>query len=395
MGQTIGLPAASVLISLLAVRSAGIEVWGAFVGAMVLVQLCAQVADFGSRDALVRAFSREPGAVAARWRVAAVSRLPLLVLGPIMFLAAGNDPVLVGLLCAWLLALFVARLHDGVVAYRRAFGFALGVEGAAIALTLAVVLLTGAELSVTTLVVAYTLAAWIRALALSARFGVLRPGPGWRWSVMELRRSWPFFGLTFSGALQSRVDLYVVAVLLPDPVLGTYQVLTTLVLLVQSLSGALLGPIVPALYRLPRPGVLRGARRLAAVGALVATAGITGTWVAMTWLYHLPVEAATLAAAWLTMLPVFAYLPLIHLAFRDGDERTVLGANLAGIIVAGVGAIVLAPPFGVTGAMAAAAMAQLAILALHVTRTRRRASGVDDPGPTDEREEVVHALPDL
>ena len=52
-----------------------------------------------------------------------------------------------------------------------------------------------------------------------------------------------------------------------------------------------------ALYRLPRLGVLRGARRLAVAGGLVATAGIAGTWVAMTWLYRLPVDAAALAAA--------------------------------------------------------------------------------------------------
>lgn len=397
VAQAIGLPAASVLISLLAVRSAGIDAWGAFVGAMVLVQLCAQVADFGSRDALVRAFSREPGSIGTRWRVAATSRVPLLALGPLVFVAAGNDPEVVALLSAWLLAQFVARLHDGVVAYRRTLGFALGVEAVAIGMTLGAVLVAGSALTVTGLLAVYAVAAWIRAIAMSTRFEVLRPGPGWIWSRVELRRSWPFFGLTFSGALQSRVDLYVVAALLPDPVLGTYQVLTNLVLLVQSLSGALVGPIVPALYRLPRPGVLRGARRMAGVGALVATAGISSTWVAMTWLYQLPVDAAALAAAWLAMLPVFVYLPLVHLAFRDGDERSVLVVNLAGIVVAGAGTIVLAPSLGVTGAIAAAALAQVAILALHVARTRWRGvtAGAAPAGVADAAPEVAHALPDL
>ena len=95
------------------------------------------------------------------------------------------------------------------------------------------------------------------------------------------------------------------------------------------------------------------------------------------------------------MLPVFAYLPLIHLAFREGDERIVLVANLAGIAVAGGGAVLLAPPFGVAGAMAAAALAQVAILVLHVVRTRRRAPASGDPGLADDRLAVAHALPDL
>lgn len=366
------LPAASVLVSLVAVRSAGIGTWGAFVGAMVLAQLSAQIADFGSRDALMRAFSREPGAVGPRWRAAFVARLPLLLLGPPLFLAAGNDPATVLVLGTWMLGLFIARLHDGVVAFRRAFGFALGVEVAVVGLTLTSVIAAGSSLSVTGLLLVFTVAAWVRALALTARFEVLRPGPGWRWSPGELRRSWPFFGLGASGAIQSRVDLYVVAAVLPDAVLGTYQVLTGFVLLVQSLSAALLGPIVPALYRLGRAGVLRGARRLAAVGVVLATAGAAGAWMAMTRLYLVDVEPAAIVLAWLAMLPVYAYAPLVHLAFREKDERFVLGSTIAGIAVAGGGALLLAPALGLLGAIAAAATAQGSILALHIVRTRRR-----------------------
>jgi O-antigen/teichoic acid export membrane protein len=374
--QTVGVPVASVLVSLVAVRAAGVDAWGAFVGAMVLVQLCAQVADFGSRDSLVRAFSREPGGVAVAWRRAAASRVPLLIVGPVVFVAAGNDPVAIGLMLAWLLGLFVARLHDGMVAYRRAFGFALGVEVAAVAITLTSVLIEGSALSVTGLLVTFAAMAWLRAILLAWRLGVLRPGPGWRPSRAELRRSWPFFGLTFSGALQSRVDLYVVAVLLPAPLLGTYQVLTGFVLLIQSLAGALAGPIVPALYRLRRAGVLRGTRRLGLAGLAVATAGAAGTWIAMTWLYHLDVDPATMAAAWVAMVPAFWYLSLIHLAFREGDERVVLVATCAGIAVAGVGAAVTIPAAGLTGAMAAAALAQVAILAIHGARTAWRGDRV-------------------
>ena len=51
----------------------------------------------------------------------------------------------------------------------------------------------------------------------------------------------------------------------------------------------------------------------------VCSAGILGTWVVITWLYHLAVPPAALFAAWVAMVPVYAYLPLIHLAFRDGD----------------------------------------------------------------------------
>jgi O-antigen/teichoic acid export membrane protein len=173
-------------------------------------------------------------------------------------------------------------------------------------------------------------------------------------------------------------------------------VLTSFVLLVQSLAGALLGPIVPALYRLSRAGVLRGTRRLALVGLGVATAGIAGTAIAMTWLYGLSVPPGALFAAWVAMLPVFAYLPLVHLAFREGDEWIVLTANLAGVGAAGVGAVLLAPSLGLTGAMLAAAVAQVVILGLHLVRTVRRPERAGPAGPAGVASmERVDALPDV
>ncbi|MFN8621967.1 MAG: hypothetical protein U0869_14650 [Chloroflexota bacterium] len=400
--QAVGVPVLSVLVSLVAVRAAGVDAWGSFVGAMVLVQLSAQIADFGSRDSLVRAFSREPGAVTVAWRCAAASRVPLLAIGPLLFLAAGNDLATVSVMVVWLLGLFVARLHEGMVTYRRAFGFAVGVEAVAGVGTLLLVLAGRGSLAVPLLLAIFAAMAWLRAGLLAWRMGVLRRGPGWHPSIGELRRSWPFFGLTFGGALQSRVDLYVVAVVLPAELLGTYQVLTSFVLLVQSLAGALAGPVVPALYRLPRAGVLRGTRRLGLAGVGVATAGAAGTWLAMTWLYHLSVDAPTMVAAWVAMLPAFWYLALIHLAFREGDERVVLVATLTGIAIAGLGATLLIPVAGLTGAMGAAAVAQVAILAIHAGRTAWRGGRAGSETAPDLLPEgdalergLTHALSDV
>jgi O-antigen/teichoic acid export membrane protein len=368
----LSVPVITVVVSLTAVRNVGVETWGAFVGAMILVQLSAQLADFGSRDALLPAFSRRPAGVARTWRGAVASRIPLLAIGPLVFLAAGNDPWRVLVLTAWLVALFLCRLHDGLVTYHRAFGFAVAMEIVAAIATLGVVVAVGAGLGVDLLLGTFAAVAWLRAVALGTRFGLLRAGPGWNASAGELRRSWPFFGLTFSGAIQSRVDLYVVAALSSAAQLGTYQVLTAIVLLVQSLAGALLAPVVPALHRLPRAGVLRGARRMAVVGCALATAGTVGLWLLMTSLFRLPVDAPTLAAAWLAMAPAYAYVALVQLAFREGDERAVLWVTLAGVAVAGLGAALTVPVMGLTGAILSAAVAQVGILAFHALRARSR-----------------------
>ena len=89
------------------------------------------------------------------------------------------------------------------------------------------------------------------------------------------------------------------------------------------------------------------------------------------------------------MLPAFAYLPLVHLAFREADERVVMVVTLAGIAVAGAGAAVAIPAFGLAGAIWAAALGQVAILGLHVARTTlRRDRGAAAPDLLDRQPEV-------
>ena len=101
--------------------------------------------------------------------------------------------------------------------------------------------------------------------------------------------------------------------------------------------------------------------------------------------------------AWLAMLPAFAYLPLVYLAFREGDERIVLAANVVGIAASGLLSLALIAPLGLTGAMAGAAVAQLVILACHAWRTgrgRSRPPATDAIAPVRQLE-VADALPDV
>jgi O-antigen/teichoic acid export membrane protein len=320
------------------------------------------------------------------------------VIGPVAFLVLGSSVTLAAFLTIWLVALFAARIHDSVVVWQRAFGFALGVEfGAAIA-TVAGVLMLGAGATPELLVGLFAAVATGRALAHAVHFRVLRAGSGWRFDPDELRRSWPFFALTFSGALQSRIDLYVVAALLAPAEIGAYQVLTAVVLLVQSMSGALLNPVVPALYRAARPQVIAGARRLLLTGVLVSTAGVVVLVLGVAWLYELSLTPGLVAVSWLAMLPAFGYLPLVYLAFREGDERVVVVANVIGILLSGALALVLVPRFGLVGAMASAAAGQVAIAVIHAMRTRVQREHAAVPGLEvwkGTQVETPDALPDM
>lgn len=370
------VPAAGAVISLLAVDAAGIATWGAFVGALVLVNLSAQVANFGSRDHLLREFSREPGAIRVAWQRNVVARAWLLPLGPVLFLASGSDLARTAAMTAWLLGLFVSQSHDAVVAYRRAFTFALSLELASVGLTSAAVLILGAALTPEDLIVVFALVAVLKAVTLAMRFRLFGPAT-WRLrpDLSEFHSSWPFFLLTFSGAVQARVDLYVVALLLPAAALGAYGVLTNFVLLVQSMAGALLAPVVPSLYRLARSSVLAVAARLFAGGVPLTLVAAATTWLCLETLYGIQLAPLTLIAAWAAMLPCFLYSPLVYLCFREGRQRAVVAASLLGAGIGLMGTLLLAPRLGIAGAMVSAAVAQAAIAGFHVARVLRPSAG--------------------
>jgi O-antigen/teichoic acid export membrane protein len=376
-----GAQAASVVVSLLAVHFAGISTWGVFLGAMILVRLCAQVANFGTRDHLLGEFARDPGGMRVAWRRNVAARAWLLVLGPAVFLVAGADLPRAVAMTAWLVGLFVAQSYDSVVTYRRTFALAFRLEVGGTGLIAGLIVVRGTALTADDLILAFALVAVLKATALAVRFPSFRPIVGLP-DIPELRRAWSFFMLTFSGAVQGRVDLYVVAVLLPPADLGAYGVLTNFVLLTQSLSGALLAPIVPLLYRLSRAGVWRSALRLFAMGVPVTLAAAALTLVCLELLYGIHPSPLTIVAAWAAMLPPFLFTPLVYYQFRRRRARLVVYGSFLGTAVSIAGTFALAPGLGIAGAMVAAALAQLSIAMFHVGLFRRHATERNVTGET-------------
>jgi O-antigen/teichoic acid export membrane protein len=381
------VPTAGVVISLLAVQAAGVAVWGGFVAAMAVVRLWAQIVNFGARDLLVRRFSLDPARIAEVWQRNLSARLWLAVPAPLVFLALGASPQRTVLMTVWTLAIVVGQSHDALISYRRAFAFGVAVELLAVGLTCAGIVALGGGLTADHLIAVSAVAAILRAAILAARFRVLSWRLLGRPSGAELHASLPFFALTFSGAVQSRIDLYVVAALLPAAAIGEYALLTNFVLLGQSVAVALVAPVVPSLYRLARPSVILASARLLAIGVPLSLAAAAATWVLIRSLYGVSLPSLPIVAAWSAMLPCYLYLPLVYLAFRAGRERAVLGANVLGIVVGLVGAVLLARPLGIGGAMLAAAAAQVAIAAVHVALTIR--------GPADGAAAATAATPGI
>ncbi|GAB4163821.1 MAG: hypothetical protein Fur0021_39220 [Candidatus Promineifilaceae bacterium] len=357
------LPVFNVVVSFLVIRRASLELWGAFVNVMIVVQLAAHLVNWGNKEYLLRAFSQAPAGISRAWQTSLGTRL-LLFAG----LAAtawlwGFTPTRTLLVIGWGLGQVLVQSYDVLVLYRRDFLFAAAVELARLGFMAGVIWQQGSLATVDTLITLFCGAYLAQAAALTWRFRrQVLVGLAGRVDLGYFRQAFPFFLLGLSGLLQSRIDLYAVNFYLPPAQVGQYQVFMNLMIYAQSVSAFVLLPFVKTLYRLPAGVMGKIAARLAGLGLLLLGPFLLLAHLALTYLYQFTLSPLLLAAGGFFIWPIFVYLPAIYALYKDNRQAAVVQVNALGI-AANLGFnLLLLPRLGMLGAAAAGAAAQWLML---------------------------------
>lgn len=374
--NTLLLPLMSPLVSLLVVRLASPELWGAFVGVAIITQLGAHVVGWGNKEYLLRQFSRNPAGLAAAWQTSLLTRLALFAGFGVAAALLASTPTLALLMAVWCLALALDQSYDVVVQYRKAFLFATLVELGSLGALAAVVAALGAALTLETLVGLFAAAHLLQALALAYRFRrVTLPGMAARFEGGYFRAALPFFLLGLSGLLQSRVDLYTASALLPPPDVAQYQVLTSLLIYVQTIAYFVLAPFARSIYRMREGAIAKLTLRLVLFGLLIVVPALAAIYGALTVLYRFDVAPLLLVVGGVFVLPAFWYLPTIYSFYRENRQGEVLAINVLGAATSLGLSLLLMPRLGLAGGIAAAATAQWTMLGLYAIRRRSLRGG--------------------
>lgn len=373
------VPIFSLALSLLVVRLASVELWGAFVDVMIWVQLAAMVVGWGNKEYLLRAFSRQPAQIAALWQGNLVTRLALLPPAALGLALLGWPALRWQAALVWLFSLVIAQSHDASVVYRRRFVAAAAVELAATALTVGAVLVLRAGLGVDALVAAFALAAVVRALALALIFrtdvwaGLAAhplPARGRYWRPSDLRLAFPFFLLGFTGMLQSRIDLYSVNYFLTPQDVGAYQVFSSFLLYIQALAAYILTPFLKGVFRLGYDAIARVSARLFLFGLLIIGPALLLIYAILTYLYHLPLPVSFYTLGSLYVLPIFYYLPTIYALYKAERQSIVLSVNLCGLAANLALNALLLPRIGLIGAILAATLVRWGVFGFYLIMGR-------------------------
>lgn len=383
--NTLLVPVVNIAVSLLVIRLASAELWGAFVAILIWVNLGTHILHWGSKEYLLREFSRRPGSIGEIWQSNLFSRAGLYGLFALVVLLFPIAPLHKLLVILWGGGAMLFQSCEALVLYRRKFTTALLLEMSAILLTIGIILLRQDNLSIELLMLLFAIAHLLKFAGLAYLFRRdIFAGLAGTFQPAFFRIALPFFLLGFTGMLQSRTDLYCVAYFLDHEKVGQYQVFINLLIYIQVFSSMILQPFLKNIYRLGSDALKRISLRLFGLGGAITLPALGGIYLLLNQVYGFPVGAKVLFWGGLFVLPIYYYLPKIYLLYKLDLQSKVLYINLVGIVANLLLNLCLIPIFGLLGAIAASALSQwLMLLAYrYVERHWLAGQAADTSGPS-------------
>lgn len=361
--NTLFLPIFNLAISLLVIRLGSAALWGEFVSVLIVINLANHVMYWGNKEYVLREISRSPGRLAEIWQSNLLTRLLLFGVFAVILFLLPLPSQRKGMLFLWGAAALLHQSFDTLVIYRRKFLAAFALEAIFSVLLAGFLFLAKHSLGLDILIAGFAVTMLLKSLGMLTLFREdAFAGFFGKFDLNYFQLALPFFLLGFSGMLQSRTDLYCVAYFLPDSEVARYQVLINWLIYVQVIASLILQPFLKNIYRLPFAAVKKIARKLLLAGMLIVAAALPAIYFVLRQIYHFEIAFPLLLWGGVFVLPIFYYLPTIYIFYKQARQRIVLHINIFGVLANLFLTLILIKPFGITGALAASALAQVGML---------------------------------
>lgn len=365
--HTLLLPAFNLLISLLVIRLASRTLWGEFVAVLIFMNLAIHIMHWGSKEYLLRAFSRSPKQQGADWQRVLLSRFLLAGLFLLCILFWPGSAFQKGWLALWGIGALLYKSCDVLVLYHRRFLTALLLEIIAIGMVAGIIWLQLSSLDVDLLIMLFAISAWLKAAGLLWIFRrEITRGENGRFDSTFFLKALPFFLLGFSGMLQSQTDLYCVVWFLTREDAGFYQVFINMMIYLQVIASLILQPFLKNIYRLAEQSIRKISTKLFLLGISMIPPALAAVWALLTYFYQFSLGEELLVLGGLFALPIYAYLPIVYQLYKAGQEGQVLWVTVGGIVINFILNLLLIPQWEVVGALAASASAQWGMLLAYI-----------------------------
>lgn len=326
-GMRTFMPAITIfVVSFLIIHQFNLTLWGEFVAYLLVVNLIAHVINWGSKEYLIRQFSKKPYEITNVFYTNLFSRGILLVVG-CMALLLFFEVAITLWLSIWLIGLFFYQSSESLIIYAKKFRLQLVSEVVALLITVSYVLLN-MDLSVVQIIQIFTIVTWLKALVMF--FSIYPKQATFRVRLDELKYSLPFFIIGLSGLLQSRVDQYIIAANCDKETIATYQLFFSAFILLQSLSAIIFVPFNKTIYRIGIGSFQRVQVKILLLSTLLILLLTPCICIVLIYFFQLEIDFTFYLFGALFAFPPFIYVPIIYLFYRVKKEKEIMYVNYIG-----------------------------------------------------------------
>jgi O-antigen/teichoic acid export membrane protein len=361
-------PLFNLIISALVVRLFSPALWGEFVTYSLIVNVVLTITSFGQQEYLTRRFATTPSEIFEVWFTSLISRAPLVLVMMSSLLLFEFSAQVNTALMIWLVVSFVYRSFDVLNIYFKNFSAVAILETFSNAIIVATLLLLD-NITGQVLIIMFSIATAAKVFgSVSLYWKELKNHFRLSISPRLLSDSFPFFLPTAIGLLQSRVDMYVIAVFLTKAELAKYFILISLLSLVHQFALLLITPYTKSIFRLPLNLINNLAKKFFRAGILISMVSIPATYIVLTFYYKISPPPAVYPISFLLMLPLFFYSIKTYQWLKLNKPYEVVKVNAVMAVLTFALSWVLVPYIGITGALAANCVSQWVAFVLFYTR---------------------------
>jgi O-antigen/teichoic acid export membrane protein len=354
-------PAFTSIISLVAIRFSGEEVWGSFVPYIISIEFVLTFLNWGQKPYLIRSFSLETEHFSTSWFIAFWARVPLLIsifLLPVLIPLSNTEIFCV---FGWIFFRFFSQSIESVIQFQRKYILSILAEIFSI-LTALLVLIYFLPININLLFFAVVAGLAVKSIIL---IPLVPFGVNWRPSRNEvqnyLKSAFPFLLLSLVGLIQAKIDLYLVVLKMPESDTAFYQVLSGFLVIMQTGAFIILAPFQKNIYRLNSASIKSIKRNYFLLGVLLTIAGSIITFLIMRLLYHFSFSLNLIPLIILYITPLFAYIIESQLLLKANLEKKLLFATSLSALTGFIVCFFTIPIWGLYGALIGGIFARLVI----------------------------------
>jgi len=365
-GRNIVPLALNSLISFLVIKFSSFSVWGELVSYIIIINLCTQLVGWGSKQYLLREFSLDNSKVSTNWSENVKARVPLLIIVLLIILLLRIPEDFKFMLVFWQIIIFINRSYEVLILYFKKMKFFLLMEIMLSLISISIVIVSNKNITVRLVLFVFVVIEFIRLLILGMYFNkkVLYNFTA-SINLKILSAGFIFFLLGTIGMLQSRLDLYFVALLLHKNELAVYQILINYILLIQAATGFIIQPYLKEIYRMNHRTLSKYSFRFTLFGLIISVPITFSLAFILEKIYGIDISWNIIFLSYLYIVPIFYYTIRVYVLYKIKKESLIL--------ITGISVLVLSIPlnfflisiFKINGALFAGVIGELLSLSFY------------------------------